>query len=171
MIPVRNATLKTWSARAGQVPVLLNLGAGICLVAMVGVIATGVVMRYIVGNPLMGVNEIVQTIAVALAMLALPQATATGAHVSVDLLDRALGRWGRWFGDILSRVLSITVLGHLCLRALAKTREAAEYGDVTNMLQLPLWPVYAAILIGMGLCALVFAAQILGLLLGGSARP
>ena len=167
MIPVRNATLKTWSARAGQVPVLLNLGAGICLVAMVAVIAAGVVMRYIVGNPLMGVNEIVQTIAVALAMLALPQATATGAHVSVDLLDRALGRWGRWFGDILSRVLSITVLGHLCLRALAKTREAAEYGDVTNMLQL-LWPVYAAILFGMGLCALVFAAQILGLLLGGA---
>ena len=50
----------------------------------------------------------------------------------------------------------------------AKTAEAAEYGDVTNMLQLPLWPVYAAILIGMGLCILVFAAQIVGLFLGGA---
>ena len=160
--------LRTWSARAAQVPFLLNLGAGQCLVAMVCVIAAGVVMRYVIGSPLLGVNEIVQTIAVALAMLALPQATATGAHVSVDLLDRSLGRWGRLFGDILSRGLSITVLTHLCLRAYAKTAEAAEYGDVTNMLQLPLWPVYAAILIGMGLCILVFAAQIVGLFLGGA---
>ena len=60
------------------------------------------------------------------------------------------------------------MLTHLCLRAYAKTAEAAEYGDVTNMLQLPLWPVYAAILIGMGLCILVFAAQIVGLFLGGA---
>nr|WP_286174187.1 TRAP transporter small permease [Rhodobacter sp. NTK016B] len=144
----------------------MNIGAGLCLVAMVCVIAAGVVMRYFLGNPLMGANEIVQTIAVALVMLALPQATATGAHIRVDLLDRTLGRWGRLAGDILARVLSITVLGHLCLRAFAKATEAAEYGDATNMLQLPLWPVYGAILIGMGLCILVFAAQILGRLMG-----
>ena len=34
------------------------------------------------------------------------------------------------------------------------------------MLQLPLWPAYAAVLLGVGLSALVMAAQILALLTG-----
>ncbi|WP_461468994.1 TRAP transporter small permease [Pararhodobacter sp.] len=155
-----------WPARIGRGSAILAIGAGICLIAMVAVISLGVVMRYVVGNPLLGVNEIVQLIAVALAMLALPYATAAGAHVRVDLLDRHLGRWGRMFGDLSSRALSIIALVFLCRQAWRKAAEAQEFGDVTNMLELPLWPVYGAILLGMGLCVAVLAAEVAGLLLG-----
>lgn len=142
------------------------MAAGVCLVVMVGVITLGVVMRYVVGRPLLGVNEIVQMVAVALAMLALPYTTSSGAHVRVDLFDRRIGRWGRLIGDLLSRALSITALAILCARALSKAGEAMQYGDVTNMLELPLWPVYAALVAGMGLCALVFAVQVVAIVLG-----
>jgi len=160
----------TWSARAGRVPALLAIGAGICLVGMVVVVMLGVTMRYIFGNPLLGVNEIVQLIAVALAMLGLPYCTSSGAHVRVDLFDRPLGRWGRLLGDLLSRALSVVALFFLCRHAWAKAAEAVEFGDVTNMLKLPLWPFYGVILAGMASCALVYVVEILGLLLGRSGR-
>lgn len=156
----------SWSAHADQVPALLAIGAGICLIAMVAVVTLGVTMRYVVGNPLLGVNEIVQLIAVALAMLALPYCTSSGVHVRVDLFDRPLGRWGRLFGDLLSRILSVVALFFLCRQAWSKAIEAVEFGDVTNMLELPLWPFYGAIFAGMALCALVYLVEILGLILG-----
>ncbi|SFQ78550.1 hypothetical protein [Donghicola eburneus] len=54
----------------------------------------------------------------------------------------------------------------LCGRASDKAAEALKFGDVTNMLELPLWPVYGAIFAGMALCALVFAVRTLSLLMG-----
>lgn len=158
--------LSTWSAIVGQVPKFLAIGAGICLIVMVGAITSGVIMRYVVGNPLLGINEIVQIIAVALAMLALPYTTSTGAHVRVDLFDKILGRWGRFVGDVGSRTLSVIALVLLCSRAWKKAAEAIEFGDVTNMLELPIWPVYGAVIVGMGLCAAVYALQIVALFLG-----
>ena len=133
---------------------------------MVLLVSVGVVLRYVFGAPLLGVNEIVQLVAVALAMLALPHCTGTGAHVCVDLFDRLLGRWGRLVGDLVSRSLSIVALCFLCRQAWSKAGEAIEFGDVTNMLELPLWPFYGVIFVGMGLCALVYAAEILALTVG-----
>ncbi|MEM9104365.1 MAG: TRAP transporter small permease [Pseudomonadota bacterium] len=156
----------SWSARVGQVPVVLAVGAGICLVAMVAVVMLGVVMRYAIGSPLLGVNEIVQLIAVALAMLALPYCTASGAHVRVDLFDHILGRSGRLLSGLLFRVLVIVALFFLCRRAWTKAAEAIEFGDVTNMLQLPLWPFYGAVFAGIALCALVYLFEAFALIVG-----
>ena len=155
-----------WSARVGRAPTLLAVGAGVCLIAMVAVVSLGVILRYVFGAPLLGVNEIVQMIAVALAMLALPYCTSSRAHVRVDLFDRPLGRGGRLFGDLLSRGLSLLTLYFLCGQAWSKAADAIEFSDVTNMLKLPLWPFYGAIFAGMALCALVYAAEILALLFG-----
>jgi TRAP-type C4-dicarboxylate transport system permease small subunit len=89
-----------------------------------------------------------------------------GAHVRVDLFDKPLGRWGRFAGDILSRGLVIWATFYLCRRAWAKMFDAVTYGETTNMLQLPLWPAYAAVFAGMALSAFVMAAQIAALLTG-----
>ncbi len=166
MNAVQSKRRPAWLTLVGLAPRLLAVIAGLCLVVMVTVIAAGVVMRYVFSAPILGVNEIVQMTAVALAMLALPQATAVGAHVRVDLFDKPLGRWGRFAGDILSRGLVIWATYYLCRRAWAKMFDAVTYGEATNMLQLPLWPAYAAVFAGMALSALVMAAQIAALLTG-----
>ena len=147
----------------------LAIVAGALLVAMVLTISVAVVARYLIGAPILGVNEIVQLTAVALAMLALPYATSSGAHVRADIFDRLLGRWGRFAGDLTTRALSITVLGVLVARAWAKVLDAFEYGDATNMLGLPIWPFYGLIVLGMGACILVFALQVAAILLSGKA--
>ncbi|MFZ2101672.1 MAG: TRAP transporter small permease [Oricola sp.] len=159
------ATRTTRPGLLGRATLVLAGIAGAFLLFMVALIGFGVIMRYVVGQPILGVNEILQLTAVALAMLAMPYATQSGAHVRADILDPALGRWGRLAGDIITRVLSIIALCVLIDRAWGKAADALEFGDSTNMLGLPLWPVFGMIAAGMSLCVLVFAAQILVVLI------
>lgn len=137
------------------------------LVTMMAVTFVSVVMRYLFNVPLLGNNEIVQLMAVSLAMLAMPYATQTDAHVRVDILDARIGRYGRFFGDILSRCLAGYVLTVLTYRAWLKMLDAARYGDATNMLQIPIWPFYGLIVAGMTLYVLVLGLQLLELLKAG----
>ncbi|RVV97640.1 TRAP transporter small permease [Mesobaculum littorinae] len=136
---------------------------GACLIAIVGVVAAGVIMRYGFQSPILGVNEIVQSAAVILVTMALPYCTARGDHVNVDVFDRLLGRWGRLAGDALARLVSIVVLVVLSYRAALKALDAAEWGDATNMLALPLWPFHAALALGAGVSALIYALELLAL--------
>lgn len=135
---------------------------------MVVLIAVGVVLRFAFGMPILGINEIVQLNSVAVVMLALPWATAEGAHVRVDVLDRAIGRRGRFIGDVASRVLSGLVLSVLVWRAMLKALDALKYGDATNMLALPIWPFYAILAAGMALCVAVLVGQLALILKEGS---
>lgn len=166
---MRTLALKAWSNVFGQATLVMAGISGLLLVFMMGLIAVAVIMRYVIGQPILGVNEIVQLNAVAIAMLALPYATHRGIHVRADLFDTMLGRWGRFSGDLLTRALSIAALWFLVDRAWAKTLDALEFGDSTNMLGLPIWPFYGLLALGMGLSILIFAVQFIAILASG--RP
>jgi TRAP-type transport system small permease protein len=146
---------------------ILAMAAGVSLLFMVLLIAVGVMLRFAFAQPILGLNEIVQLNSVAVVMLALPWATAEGAHVRVDVLDNAIGRIGRYAGDLASRMLSAFVLVVLVWRSALKALDALNYGDATNMLGLPIWPFYAILALGMALCVVVLAVQIAALLAGG----
>ncbi len=139
---------------------ILAILAGTSLMFMVLVIAVGVVMRFVLAMPILGANEIVQLTAVAVVALALPYCTVTDGHVRVDVLDEAIGPIGRLIGDVLSRVLSIIVLGVLAWRAGLKALDALKYGDATNMLSLPIWPFYGLLAFGVAAAALALAVQL-----------
>lgn len=144
--------------------------AGVFLIAMTCLISIAVIMRYVAGQPILGVNEIVQLIAVALAMLALPYTTHSQRHVRADIFDPALGAMGRFLADLLTRALSIAALCYLVVRAKDKALDAHEFGDATNMLELPIWPFYGLIALGMSLCIIVFALQFVTILAQGRAE-
>lgn len=148
----------------------LSVVGGLCLLGILATVATGVAMRYLFNQPLLGVNEIVQLTAVALVMSSLPYCTARGEHVAVDVFDSALGAWGRLIGDLLSRAISVTMLAVLTHRAALKALDAAEWGDATNMLRLPLWPYYAVLSAGAALTAAVFLLQFVVILRAGPRR-
>ncbi|WP_138473412.1 TRAP transporter small permease [Poseidonocella sp. HB161398] len=156
------------SAITGRATAVLAVIGGIALIALVVLIFAGVVMRYALGQPILGSNEIIQLAAVALVMSALPYCTSLNGHVGVDVFDRFLGYFGRRAGDVMARVLSGWVLGVLCHRAVLKALDAAEFGDATNMLGLPLWPFYAILALGTGLVVVIFAIQCLDVILNGA---
>lgn len=161
-------TLELLDRRLTALATGLTVLGAVFLIGIVLIVATGVVMRYLFNTPILGVNEIVQLAAVALVMSALPYCTAKNDHVAVDVFDAWLGRGGRFLGDILSRLISAFVLGVLCRRAVLKALDALEWGDATNMLKMPIWPFYAILAAGAGLCALVFAMQIITIILRGA---
>lgn len=163
---MRRSAEKT-SERLATAASYLTIVGAVCLLGIVAIVTFGVVRRYLFGDPMLGVNEMVQMTAVALVAAALPYCTAREEHVAVDVFDRAIGRFGRFIGDIVARGLSAFVLGVLCYRAALKAFDAQEWGDATNMLQMPLWPFYATLAAGAGLCALVFALQLVVTLVRG----
>lgn len=169
MSAARAQRIEAWSTRFGQATRILAALAGLLLVFVVGLISFGVVMRYVVGAPILGINEIVQLSAVALVMLALPFTTHARGHVRADIFDRPLGARGRFLGDLLTRALSVVVLWVLLGRAWDKAADALEFGDETNMLGLPIWPIYGFIAVAVALTIIVIAFQILILLFSGKA--
>jgi TRAP-type transport system small permease protein len=160
-------TMHARSRMIDRANLILAAAAGISLLFMVVLIAVSVILRFAFATPILGVNEIVQLNSVAVMMLALPWATAEGAHVRVDALDRAIGRFGRFAGDVLSRALSAIVLSVLVWRAALKTLDALKYGDATNMLSLPIWPFYAILGAGIALCVIVLVGQLVLILREG----
>lgn len=150
-----------WPNYLGRATLVLTWVGGGAMLAMVGIIVASVVMRYLLQQPMLGANELIQLTSVVLVMSALPYCTHQEGHIRVDILDRALGRWGRLVGDVLYRVLAIFVLGTLTHRAVLKAADTFRWSDATNMLSLPLWPFYAILAAGAFLCVLVFLTQLL----------
>lgn len=162
----RDATLPAQSC-IERMTVWLAVIAAVALLFLVTIISIGVILRYAFNVPILGLNEINQLTALTLVMAALPYCTAQRGHVGVDVFDNAIGRVGRLVGDIGSRLLSGFVLSVLAQRAALKALDAREFGDTTNMLDLPIWPFYSILAFGIALCVIVMAAQCVTIIRAG----
>ncbi|MBU4529584.1 MAG: TRAP transporter small permease [Alphaproteobacteria bacterium] len=148
---------------------MLTLASSLALGLLLLVTFAGVVMRYFFNAPILGSNEIIELVSVAVVMLAMPGAAQRQMHIRVDVFDGLIGAFGRFAGDIVARGLSIYLLTLLGWRAWGKLTDAAEYGDVTNMLSIPLWPFYGLLVLGAALYAIVLAIQLVDILRSGVA--
>jgi TRAP-type C4-dicarboxylate transport system permease small subunit len=124
------------------------LGSGAVLALLMFITVADVVARYFFNQPFSGSVELTEMLMVALVMLAMPYCALTGGHIQVDVLDRALGRRGRFLSDLLIAVVGIAVFGFLIYRTGLKAIDTYEYNDLSTMLRLPIWPLYALIVIG-----------------------
>ncbi len=158
---------KAWPALVDRATLALAALAGLFLLFLVGLVFVAVLLRYVAQSPILGINEIVQLVAVAIVMLALPWCTDRNGHVRADVFDSAIGRAGRFSGDLFSRCVSTFVLSVLVYRSWLKLLDAREFEDVTNMLSLPIWPFYGMMVAGMGLCVFVMVLQIAVILMTG----
>lgn len=158
------------SAAAGWIVRPLTVLSCLALAVLLVTTFAGVIMRYVFNAPVMGSNEIIQLASVALVMLAMPGAAHAEQHIRVDVMDGMIGAAGRLAGDILSRALAVYLLWVLCWRTWSKLLEAAEFGDTTNMLAIPLWPFYGLLLLGSALYALVLIIQLAGIVRKGASR-
>ena len=122
-------------------------------------VSISVFFRYALAQPILGSQELVEIGMAAVVMLAMPYTAIKGQHIRVDILDQHLGPFGRFAGDLFSRIVSIFVLFLLVRKAWDKALDAHEYGDVTNMIEIPVLIAYGSITLGMGLFILVLCLQ------------
>ncbi len=140
---------------------------GLVLFVIMLLVSTTVFYRYVLNQPILGDQELVEIGMSLVVMMAMPFAALKGAHIRVDILDEAIGKAGCFLGDVFTRTVSCLVLFLLIRKTWDKTWDAHKYGDVTNMIEIPVWIAYGAITAGMGLFALVLAVQLIEQLRGG----
>ncbi|MDQ5769292.1 TRAP transporter small permease [Thiothrix subterranea] len=134
--------------------------SGFLLLGIMLLVAVSVMFRYLFNQPILGSQEIVQMGMVVVVMLAMPSTADRDMHIRVDILDKALGEHGRFFADLIGRIVGIVVLSLLVWRSAIKALDAFEYADTTNMLAIPVWPIYSAIVIGMALYVLILLFEL-----------
>lgn len=136
------------------------LVGGFALFALMLLVSAAVFFRYVLNQPILGDQELVEIGMSVVVMLSIPYTGLKGAHIRVDILDRFLGATGRFWADVFTRVISSFVLFLLVRKTWDKTLDAHKYGDVTNMIEIPVWISYGSITIGMGLFILVLIGQL-----------
>lgn len=130
--------------------------AGYALFLVMALVVLGVVFRYVLGKPIFGSQDAMEMMLIGVAILGMAHCARTGGHIAVDLFERALGRGGRFVGDVVSTLLGVGLLLVLVWGAVQKMLDAWEWGDATNLLQIPFWPFYGLIAFGALLYALAY---------------
>lgn len=128
------------------------------LMAMVALTFADVIGRRLFGSPVYGAHDLTEHLMAIVVFCGLPLVTAAGAHLTIDLFDRLLGRPGfRWWRAVCT-LLVVAVLGLLAWVFLRHGFNAARIAEVSQALRLPRGPLYFFIATSFALSAIAAAA-------------
>ena len=118
----------------------LGAAAAILLFGLMALTTVDVIGRYVFNRPLRGAFEVTELLLLTLIFAGLPLASRAGEHVTLDFIDQLLGRRG---SSLLARAVDLVcgalILG-LAWRVWVKAGKIAGYGDITDVLRLPIAP-------------------------------
>ncbi len=130
--PARNHSL------AGRAALLV---LSFAVLAMMSITAIDVLGRYVFNAPLPGTQEATEILLALLVFGAAPLVTATGGHVTTELLEGLIRGKLRRLRDASVALLSIAVYGVLAWRILAQAQQMQGMSGATPMLHIPIGPI------------------------------
>jgi TRAP-type C4-dicarboxylate transport system permease small subunit len=119
----------------------LGFFAATVLFLMMTITAVDVVGRYFFNKPLAGGFEITEIGLALLIYCALPLVSARREHIVIDTFDVFMSQAVKKFLNRLADVICFMALSGVGYILYRRAVRVAEYGDTTNVLQLPLAPV------------------------------
>ena len=134
---------------------------GFCerLVTLVAVVATALMMvlttadavgRYVFNRPILVAYELTTNYLMVVAVfLAMPFAYRQGANIRVTFLADRLPRPARLAVNHVVQVISIVYGGALVVATWQQTQHIFATGTMFTIVDLPLWPGYAAVTVGL----------------------
>lgn len=129
----------------------LRAAAMAALVVMMAVTIVDVTMRVALNELVLGSVEIVQLMLVMVVFLALPEATLSRAHVTVDVVDQYVSAGTRKRLRRTAALLTGVVLTVAAWRTVPPALDVVELGDLTTDLQISLlwyWlPIIAGVVV------------------------
>lgn len=170
---------KEEEARASSSPIdrfaAVVAGAGgvvssVLILLVLVITGTGVWMRYVVGQPIAGVEEATGFFVVAIVMFGAAEASRRGDHIRIDIiLDKAPPRLRRWL-DVWAELSVLVFAAALLVTGWHTVTFSRRFGAYSpGYLELPMWIPQSALIAGGVLIILVCLARLLLLLRGGRA--
>jgi TRAP-type transport system small permease protein len=127
------------------------------LVVMIGVTVADVCLRYLLGKPIYGAYDIVESCLVVFVFHGVAAVFLNRRNIVIDLIDSVVGQRMTTALIRFSDALSVVLLSLLGWAMIAPAIQAFQYGDRKLELGLPvyiLWIAALAGLLGTILCAL-----------------
>ena len=121
------------------------------MVLMMLVTVVDVVGRYFLNAPLPGAFEMTQFLMAAIVYAGLPHVSQRESHITIDLLDGVTPDRVVSLRDLVVNGLCAVTFAVLSWRLWVLAEEAKEWGDVTQYLG---WPLFPIIYFGAALCAI-----------------
>lgn len=115
--------------------------AALILFLLMVLTCSDVVGRYFFNAPIFGATEMTRLMMGVLIFLALPVIFRREDHIAVDLLDGLFQRRLVEIRQIVINGVTSVLLFGLAQRMWVLTNRAQEYGDMTEYLNIPLWPI------------------------------
>lgn len=125
---------------AGIIEAVLDAICVIVLILMTSITTVDVVGRYLFHSPLLGAYEASELLLGVLIFSAIPRVTWHRQHLTVSLIDAWLGPRAKTIQQFVLHVISTVLLAVLTLYLYKHAGQLAEYGDMSNALQVPIAP-------------------------------
>lgn len=106
---------------------------------MMTVTFVDVVARYVFNRPLRGAFEVTELLLVVLIFGGLPLVSHADEHVTMDFIDKLLGRW-RDLWQRAVQVLCAAIMFLLTWLVWIKGNRISAYGDATDVLRIAYGP-------------------------------
>lgn len=130
----------------------------LCAMSLITVVdATG---RYFLNAPLAGTVELIELLMILVIFASIPIVTQTRTHVKVDVFNLFRSHRSQAFQARLVQLLSAGVSGLLAWATWLKAQSVLDYGDMTQMLSIPLTPFVFIMAVLLTMDALLHLVQV-----------
>ena len=140
---------------------LLEVAAAVVLFALMAMTCIDVAGRYFFNAPLDGATELTRLMLAVLVFAVLPAVCWREDHVSVDLLDPLVPPWLVRIRQVAISLVAAAALAGLSVRVAQLALRHRDYGDTTEYLLIPLYPLVFFIALMSAVAALTLLANAL----------
>lgn len=118
-----------------------------------------VVSRYFLSRPIAAALELTEALMAVIIFAALPLVSARGTHITVDLLEMAMGERVSLYLDAVVQFVCALAIGVVAWRVFVRAAQLHGYGETSAVLMYPVWPTAAIVALGSMVSVLVFIGR------------
>ncbi len=137
----------------------LALFGGAVLIALMLLTVVDVTLRKLANAPIFGGQDIAQVALLVVVAFTMAYGGRTGAHVSVDLLGAVAGPAVTRWTDLVVKAAGAVMLSVLVWRCMVNGLNAADYGEASNLLNIPFLPFYMSLALGFAAYVIVLIVE------------
>jgi TRAP-type C4-dicarboxylate transport system permease small subunit len=140
--------------------------SGVFLVLICLLVVAQIVARQL-GTMVPSADEFAAYAMAASGFLGLPYALQRGAHVRVEMLCKLLPARGRFFADVLSTFIGLSIAAYLAWYCSLFVIESYEFNEVSSgLLPIPMWLPQLSMLLGTLILVIAMAERLVLVCLG-----